>query len=210
MNNALGNDAVPNDLGHFRITGLLEGDYLLTVSVTIDDSYVSNLLGHGNSSSHTLYSLTYYSGDTARQRDAKPIHLDGPQEISSADIMIPVSKLHSVTGAIVEAKSGRAINSGTVTLYYTDGNKEEVVSAKVEPGEPVFRLPFVPEGSYVIKVSDAADMNREEISNGLGVMPPFHTKETVVRKYGTATQPLVVNGDVSGLNLVVTPVAKTP
>ena len=204
----LGNEAVPDDLGHFRVTGLLEGDYLLAVSLTIDDLYVSNLLGHGNSSSNTHYSLMYYSGDTARLHDAKPIHLDASEEMSAADITIPVSKLHAVTGEIVEAKSGRAINSGKVTLYYTGSDGEDAVSANVEPDEPVFRMPFVPEGQYTVKVTDAADVNREEISNGPGTVPPFHIKETVVRKYGTAEQPLSVTGDKSGVNLTVDPVAK--
>jgi len=73
----------------------------------------------------------------------------------------------------------------------------------VESDEPMFRMPFVPEGNYVIKVKDAEDVRREEISNGPGNMPPFHTKETVVQRYGTAEQPLVVTGDVSGVNLAV-------
>jgi hypothetical protein len=199
-----------DDLGHFRITGLLGGTYLLHVNVSIDDMYVDSVLEQPNMiSSNTHYSLDYYSGDTARKRDAKPIDLDSSQEMSSANITIPVSKLHAVSGAIVEAKSGRAINSGKVTLVYADGG-EDAVSTKVESDEPVFRMPFVPEGSYTIKVSDAAEVNREEISNGPGVMPPFHTVEKVIRKYGTAEQPLVVTGDVSGVNLAVTPVAKTP
>jgi len=32
----------------------------------------------------------------------------------------------------------------------------------------------------------------------------------VVQKYGTTEQPLVVTGDVSGVNLVVTAAGKTP
>jgi hypothetical protein len=59
-------------------------------------------------------------------------------------------------------------------------------------------------------VKDAEDVRREEISNGTGTMPPFHTKETVVQKYGTTEQPLVVTGDVSGVNLAVAVAEKTP
>jgi len=195
-----------DDLGHFRITGLLEGNYLLEVGLAVSDEYVDSVLGQVRMASYSYgYLLAYYSGDTARLRDAKPIHLDGSQEMSGADITIPVSKLHVVTGQIVEAGSGRVINSGKVTLVYADEGGEDVASATVEADEPVFRMPFVPEGSYTLKVSDAAEVSREEISNGPGVMPPFHTKETVVRKFGTAGQPLVVTGDVSGVNLAVSP-----
>jgi hypothetical protein len=200
-----------DDLGHFRITGLLEGNYLLEVRLSVDDQYVNSVLGQATMSSSSFgYQLAYYSGDTARLRDAKPIHLDGSQEMSAADITIPLSKLHAVSGQIVESGSGRAINSGKVTLVYADEGGEDVASATVERDEPVLRMPFVPEGSYTMKVKDAAEVNREEISNGPGVMPPFHTKETVLRKYGTAEQPLVVTGDMSGVNLTVSPVAKTP
>lgn len=202
---------VTDDLGHFRITGLLEGSYLLEVGLSVSDEYVNSVLGQVTMTSSSYgYLLEFYSGDTARLRDAKPIHLDGSQEMSGADLTIPVSKLHAVTGQIVESGSGRAINSGKVTLVYADEGGEDLGLATMEPDEPVFRLPFVPEGSYTMKVKDAAEVNREEISNGPGVMPPFHTKETVVRKYGPAEQPLVVTGDVSGVNLVVSPVAKTP
>lgn len=93
-----------------------------------------------------------------------------------------------------------------VAMYYADASgsgDDEVASVKLGADEPVFRMPFVPEGSYVIKVKDAEDVKREDISNGPVVMPPFHTKETVVRKYGTVEQPLVVTRDMSGVNLAV-------
>jgi len=201
-------EGVTDDLGNFRITGLVEGDYLLKVNLSLDDLYASNLLGHGSTYNGSHYSLSYYSGDTERLRDAKPMHLDGSQEMSGAGITIPVSKLHLVSGAIVEAKTGRAINGGKVTLVYADGDREDAVSTKVETDEPVFLMPFVPEGVYTIKVTDAAEVSREEISNGPNSMPPTHTKETVVRKYGTAEQPLTVTGDMNGVNLAVVPVGK--
>ena len=199
-----------DDLGNFRITGLLAGQYLLKASFSLDDMFVSSVLEQPDGiSSFTHFSLDYYSGDTVRLRDAKPIHVDSSQEVSGANITIPVSKLHMVSGQIVQASSGRAINGGTVVLCYSDGDGEELASVKMESDEPMFRMPFVPEGNYVIKVKDAEDVRREEISNGAGSVPPFHTKETVVQKYGTTEQPLVVTGDVSGVNLAVTAAGKT-
>ena len=172
--------------------------------------YVSSILGYSSSSAtSTHYSLNFYNGETARKRDAKPIHLDASQEMTGADITIPVSKLHSVSGAIVEAKSGRPINSGSIELDYADGG-DSLTSVKVEPDEPIFFMPFVPEGVYTIKAREAADVTREEISNGPGTMPPTHTKETIQRKYDPAEQPLTVTTDVTGVNLAVTPTAKTP
>ncbi len=200
-----------DDLGNFRITGLLAGEYLLKATLSLDDMYVSSVLEQPDGiSSSTHFSLDYYSGDTVRLRDAKPIHVDSSQEVTGANITIPVSKLHMVSGQIVQAGGGRAINGGTVALYYPDGDGEELASVKVESDEPVFRMPFVPEGNYVIKVKDAEDVKREVVSNGPGSEPPFHTVTTVVQKYGTTEQPLVVTGDVSGVDLAVKAVAKTP
>jgi hypothetical protein len=200
-----------DDLGNFRITGLLAGEYLLRASFSLDDMFVSSVLEQPDGiSSFTHFSLDYYSGDTVRLRDAKPIHVDSSQEVSGANITIPVSKLHMVSGQIVQAGGGRAINGGIVVLCYSDGDGEELASVKVESDEPVFRMPFVPEGSYVIKVKDAEDVRREEISNGPGSVPPFHIKETVIQNYGTTEQPLVVTGDVSGVNLAVAAAAKAP
>ena len=185
-----------DDLGNFRITGLLAGEYLLKASFSLDDMYVSSVLEQPDMiSTNTHYPLDYYSGDTPRLRDAKPIHVDSSQEVSGANITIPVSKLHMVSGQIVQAGGGRAINGGTVALCYADGEGEELVSTKVESDEPMFRMPFVPEGNYVIKVKDAEEVRREEISNGPGTMPPFHIKETVVQESGTTEQPLVVTGE---------------
>ena len=194
-----------DDLGNFRITGLLAGEYLLKASFSLDDMYVSSVLEQPDSiESHTHYSLDYYSGDTVRLRDAKPIHVDSSQEVTGANITIPVSKLHMVSGQIVQAGSGRVINGGTVVICYSDGDGEELASVKVESDEPIFRMPFVPEGNYVIKVKDAEEVRREEVSDPQDWIPRMHIKETVVQRFGTTEQPLVVTGDVSGVNLAVT------
>ncbi len=193
-----------DDQGHYRITGLLAGDYLLRTSISLDDTYVSSLIGEVNSvSSMTHYSLDFYSGDTAREKDAKPLHLESSQDIPSVDLTIPVSKLHAITGALVEARTGHALNAGKVTLTYEDG--EELASAKVETDEPAFHFFFIPEGSYTMTVSNAADVVRQQVPNPPGTFPPFETKEKVVRKYEAASQPLIVTQDVPSLNITVTP-----
>ena len=64
-------------------------------------------------------------------------------------------------------------------------------------------MPFVPEGNYVIKVKDAEEVRREEVSDPQDWIPRMHIKETVVQRFGTTEQPLVVTGDVSGVNLAV-------
>lgn len=201
--------AAVDDQGRYRITGLDAGSYLLRVDVSIDDKFVDQYLGHeGRSTAMTRYNMNFYSGDTPRLRDAKPVQVETSQDMTSADVTIPVSKLHAVTGAIVEAKTGRAINGGKVEISYSDGG-DGLVSATVDKDEPVFRFPYVPEGQYTIKVVEAEEVRRYETPSPDGPGWPPVTKETVLQRYGTAEQPLTVTGDVSGVNLSVSAVSKS-
>jgi hypothetical protein len=111
-----------------------------------------------------------------------------------------------VAGSIVEQKTGRAINKGAVALLYADDNSE-LTKAEVTPDESGFHFSFVPEGEYVLKVTEASDVRHEEIANPPGTMPPTHTKDTVLRTYtGGDPQSVIVHGDMEGLNLPVAPV----
>jgi hypothetical protein len=193
-----------DDQGHYRITGLLAGDYRLRTDISINDTFVSSLIGSVNMmSSETHYSLDFYSGDTAHEKEAKTLHLENSQDMSSTDLTIPVSKLHQVSGAIVEARTGHPINSGKVSVYYDDG--EKLATAQVEEDEPVFHLSFVPEGSYTLRVADAADISRQYVMRPQGTMPPYEIKEKVLQRYDKAEQPLLVQQDVNNLNIAVAP-----
>jgi hypothetical protein len=198
--------ATADDQGHFRMTGLVAGDYVLQVGLMVTDAMVNSVLGQVSSSySNYRYSLEYYSGDTPRQRDAKPFKLEDGEDLPSQNLTIPITKLHGVAGSIVEQKTGRAINKGAVALLYADDNSE-LTKAEVTPDESGFHLSFVPEGEYVLKVTEASDVRHEEIANPPGTMPPTHTKDTVLHTYtGGDPQPLIVHGDMEGLNLPVTP-----
>jgi hypothetical protein len=200
-----------DDLGHFRLTGLGPGEYLLRVTLNVNEELVTSILSHADMSSSSYgYSLAYYSGDTARQRDAKPFKLDESQELSGQSLTVPLSKLHSVSGSIIDQRSGRVVNKGTVELLYADDNTQ-LTSAEVIPDVPGFHFTFVPEGEYLIKVVSAADVKHEEIMNPPGTMPPSHGKDTTLRTYApSGPQPLVVHGDMQDLNLPVLAIASAP
>ena len=192
-----------DDAGHFRISGLPAGEYLLRVSLELSETYTDRIFGNENSTSgSTKYGLDVYSGDTFRQRDAKPVKVAEGEEADDLTMTVPVSRLHAVTGSVVEAETGRVVNAGRVEIDYGDDDAQ-VVSTKVEAEDSAFHFPFVPEGEYVIRVWDAADVTRQEVSNGPGSMPPTRVVEKKVRSYGPAEQPLVLHGDVSGVTLAV-------
>ena len=81
----------------------------------------------------------------------------------------------------------------------------------MDPEDSTFHFDFVPEGEYTLAVSDARDVRREEVNTPSGGMPFLHTKDTTIREYGNTNQPLVVQSEVTGLAVLVSPKpAKTP
>ncbi len=188
-----------DDLGQYRFAGLPSGEYRVARELTIQRIWTDSLFGSSRSwSSDGDYSMAVYYGGALREKDAKTVTLKSGEDADGVEIEIPVSKLHSIDGSLAEQGSGRHVNAGKVALTFADDGKE-LVSAKVEDDDEAFHFAFVPEGQYVVKVTGAADVTREQISNGPDSMPPFHVDTKTVRTFGEAKQPLVVTSDVTGL-----------
>ena len=132
-----------------------------------------------------------------RTRDAKSIKLQEGEEVDLADIESPVSKLHAVSGSILDA-SGHPVNAGKVAIVYPDDDTE-LVSAQVSAEDDAFHFYFVPEGQYTLIVTAAKDVTRQEVPYPPGTMPPTHTEEKTVREYQDERQPLVIAGEMTGV-----------
>lgn len=196
-----------DDQGYYRLAGLPAGDYILRTDLELDDISFSRLFGEGGSSfMGKRYSVPIYSGGQTREKDAKQIKLREGEDDSGEDIVIPVSKLHSISGSLVAARTGEPINAGTITLLYAD-DKTEAAAANVSADDATFRFDFVAEGSYLLKVSNAREISKEEIPYAPGTFPPTHTKVTTLQTYGDAQQPILVQNDVTS---VVVPVPAKP
>ncbi len=191
--------ATTNDQGQYRVTGLPGGEYLLRVRMEIEDMIEDGVLGSSghSSSSTTRYQLHYFYGDTPRQDQGKPIKLQPGEQQDAADITIPIGKLHSIAGTLTNARNGQVVNAGKLTLHLSDG--AELASTKVDPEDNTFRFDFVPEGEYTLAVTEAKDVAREPVPPKAGVAELPQTKDTTLREYGNASQPLIVQSDVSGL-----------
>ncbi len=193
--------ATTDDRGQYRIGGLPAGEYIVQTTLAITDIFVNGLFTeyHGTSYSNR-YSLNLYSGDSFRPRDAKTIKVGDGEEANSVDIAIPLSKLHTVSGSVVDANSGRAINGGRVTLLYSDDNTE-LTSVDIDKEDSAFHFYYVPEGEYTFKVTGARDVTREEIPYPAGTVPPTHTVEKKLRDYDVEPQPLSIHSDATGLTI---------
>ena len=163
-----------DDRGNFRIAGLPEGEYLLKASL----EYSNNNDG-----------IDVYYGDVTRLKDAKSINVKEGEESVGNNIVIPLVKLHSVSGKVISAETGEMVIAEFVELHDTDDDSQ-VAYTNAMDGE--FHFPYVPEGEFTLKVSGLVmDLHRN------GVKP--------AREYEGASQSLIVTGETNGVSIQVKP-----
>ena len=186
--------------GHWQISGLMPGEYRVRVSLELSERYQSALLGNSISSSGaTLYSLLFYSGDTFRERDVKTIKLEDNQQASGEDVNIPISKLHPVSGALVDAQTGQPLNAGSVELVYADAN-DSLNSVNIDPETRTFTFFFVPEGQYKLRTGDGREVRFDEPADPQ--REPFNPrKSTTLRAYDPGEIEITVQGETTGVTL---------
>lgn len=192
-----------DDQGHYRIAGLLSGEYTAQTDLTLNETLVSGFLGSAFSSMvKTHFSLPVFSGGGVRPATAVPFKVGAGEERTGEDIVIPLAKLHGVTGTIMAGRDGHIVNGGTVALLYAD-DKSEMASVNVNADDSTFHFEFVPEGEYIVQVKSAGDVVREEIPNPPNTMPPTDTRVRILHSYGGSEQPLSVHGEINSVVLSV-------
>ena len=198
-------DVRTDDRGQYRISGLPAGDYLLRVPLEINEGQANFIFGgSGSSSSRSIFSLMVYQSGTFQPSAAKPISLTEAQASESNDIEVPLAKMHSLSGTLVEARTGRLINAGKVAMV-SPGSGDILATSEVTAEDGQFHFLFVPEGTYTLRVTQAREVIREVIPYPKGTMPPTHTEEKTIKTYAEITQPLIMNGDQTGLSIAVPP-----
>ena len=189
--------------GHWQIGGLPPGEYRIEVLLRIEERHQSSLLSDNTSSwNNTLFSVPVYFGDTERARDAKTVTLSDNQRVDNQDVTVPIAKMHTLTGAVVDARTGQALNAGRVLLVDADDDTE-ITSAAVDAQTRAFVLPFIPEGTYKLKTKDAREARIESIPLEEGSFGTPRFKTTTLREYAPGELPLIVQGEMSGVNLPV-------
>jgi hypothetical protein len=186
-----------DDLGHYRISGLRDRDYVLMAILSRTDfesrgARTMGLFGVERSS------LRVYSGDTPHISDAVPVKLGPGEERSGEDITIPLSKFHSLSGVVTAAGDGHAINSGHLAIE-DPNDKEDIVDAELG-SDGAFHLEGVPEGTYTLRVQNPRDQRMQEIS--VAGQQAF-TNEKTLHQYGDLEQSIKVEGDIPNLVLTV-------
>ena len=202
VNITTGGHSGSDEVGHFRVSGLPAAEYRVSSELTVDEVTRDAIFGDTSGMAmRRKESIPVYFGDTFFERDAKTLKV-GDGEDASANLVIPVSKLHTLSGSLVDARSGHVINAGKVTLMIA-GEKEALVSTEMDADEPLFHFEFVPEGEYTLRVTGAQDVTREEVQQCAGCIGTRSFKTTVLKEYGTYEGPFVVQADRSNVILPI-------
>jgi hypothetical protein len=191
-----------DDLGHYRVSGLRDRDYLVMLQLSRTDLESRGTRDAGLSGVERS-TLRIYSGDTPHISEAVPVKLGPGEERSGADITIPLSKFHSVSGVVTAAGDGHPINSGHLSIE-DPKDKETVVDAELG-SDGTFHLEGVPEGTYTLYVRGPADRQFQGISTG---DQQIITSEKTLRQYSDLDQTLKIEGDIPSLVLTVTEKSK--
>jgi hypothetical protein len=192
-----------DDRGHFRFYGLLPGKYAVKASLPVVQTLSG--VGAGSISVHMNPSdaLVVYSGNVLREKEIKPIELTDGQDLDGIEVVFPINGLHSISGSVVAKSDNHAVNSGTLELDYSD-TKAAVRTAMINQ-DGTFRINYVPNGMYALKVSSAADMAYSGGDAGGGapnLMQMMNGKE--LHTYGSVTMPVTINDDdANGITLQV-------
>jgi hypothetical protein len=195
-----------DDLGHFHVAGLPPGEYRLSTSLSTADVTTESIFGNSMGyAMNTKENIAIYFGDSFFKRDAKSLKIEDGEAVT-ADFSISVSKLHTLSGTLIEARTGHVINAGTISFSTPDTEDtkgEEIISAKVEENDPGFHVDFIPEGNYIVKVSDAREVTLEEVPLCDGCIGTRQFKETVLKKYGPYEAPYTIQNDAVGVTFPI-------
>lgn len=200
----LTDQSITDDRGSYRICGIPPGNYAVEVQLEFSGvkEYDSPSGGSTFSSNERTALLNIYSGSTPHIKDVADFTLQHREERTGEDIMIPISKLHTVKGNIVSARDGHVINSGNVFLTNTLDHSLSANQTLTEE-DASFTFSFILEGDYSLTAPMSFDVDFVPLPH-IGSSPgPLQYDIHARHMYGSASMPLHVDGDIDGLTIAV-------
>jgi hypothetical protein len=191
--------AKSDDLGHFRVTGLLPGEYAVRATMIANAIGVTaDNIGDGGSG----IQLVVFSGDTFSRADAKSISVSAGEEYSGADITVPAHSLHNITGHVVAKSDAHTLNVGQVVLTSKTNPALHMTAAIRDDGS--FHFEYLPGGiNYTLTVEDAAD-GRNTPAAKPGFMGINLPDTEILHKYGSdSIDVLLGDSDIDSVRLAV-------
>lgn len=175
-----------NDLGEFRLFGLLPGRYLISAEPEIWNRAVGDreFSGTDKSGGEKGYAKLYYPGVTDSGK-ASAITVKEGDEIASVDILMKQVTVYRVRGKVVNLlpkPSGRRWSQVHVLRINQGAGWESMGSTSAGDADGSFEIREIPAGNYTIRVMSRSDGGRMLVTQ----------QDITVR-----------NADVEGLTLTV-------
>lgn len=176
-----------DDRGHYRISGLAAGEYLIKADMSIAPDMVTDKSVMAESR-FEITTRAVYSGSVFDEKSATPFKVTRGEERTGEDLTFRAAALHTVSGVVVAQPDGHPLPDAKIEMDAADGGVVETVHVLDASG--AFRFEYVPEGQYTMKVSAARDVDE---------------RGRTIREYGPAQQPLDLENDAAGLVIAVPP-----
>lgn len=150
-----------DDLGHYRVTALTPAEYMVSAQLRSLNVIMSGpFLGAGGyTEAAPTPNVQIYSGSTARRSEAKLISVGSGQDITGADVTIPISKLHTVRGILIAKQDGHPLSSGSVVLV-DPSDKTTVSRSWVQGDDGGFTLEYVIYCEFPLRLTAWLNMER--------------------------------------------------
>jgi len=195
--------AITDDLGHFRLSGLSPGDYLIQASLQTQSGFAMQS-GVMNMKALTAATpLIVFAPAAFHRADAKPVTLHTGEDRSDSEITFNLAGLHTVSGMVTSAETHHTLNSGTVKLQDT-GDKDFSRSGSLDANGN-YTVTFVPSGTYTLTIGDGADREAAKDVGKSGGIMRFASEHTL-RSYDPDKLTIIVaDTDLTGQNLELAP-----
>lgn len=176
--------------GRFTLTNLPQGEYTLCALLPGDNQPGSPQVCLGN---------------VVRKRDARTISASAGETVSGTDIVIPLKAIHSVAGSLQQAIAAQPPTKATVHLLYPDDREEAMAVDMYSDGS--FLFPFVVDGAYILKVTDASYTETPASSGPEGATPNPPAK---VIPLANREMAITVDGDVADIKIPLVEAPRPP
>ncbi|HEY1160094.1 MAG TPA: hypothetical protein VGE83_05655 [Terracidiphilus sp.] len=176
--------AVSNGNGRYSLTNLPAGEYTVCALMPTDSEAAAPRI---------------CLGDVFRRRDAATVKVKAGETAGGADIEIPLSGLHTVSGTVTALPDGHPVGHGTLRLLYADDREKARETSLLEDG--TFSFEYVAEGKYILQVNGAQDTEQKDPEQPQSDAPP--SKPTPAHSYVDKEIPLTVLNDIEDISLTL-------
>lgn len=187
-----GRVATTDDLGQYRIFGLMPGDYVVRASLRTNPN--ATLSGQNAAEGPLGYPGTYYPG-VSDAAQAQIVTVSLGQELGSVAFPLVPARLARISGTVMSSE-GRPLAAAIVALRAIGGGgagmRLNIGGGNQVRPDGTFRLTNVPPGDYVLDVQQRP----QDLQN---------LQSLNLAQLEFASMPVSVSGDIDGLTVVTTP-----